>query len=88
MDTQLKNLFFIENSNTSYKSSHQRCSVEIGVLKNFTKFTGKHLCQRSATLLTKRLCGFTEHLRMAASVHIRLTFISFCSDDYSGKYRS
>ena len=28
-----------------YKSSHQRCSVKKGILKNFTKFTGKHLCQ-------------------------------------------
>ena len=27
------------------RSSHQRCSIKIGVLKNFTKFTGKHLCQ-------------------------------------------
>ena len=26
-------------------SSHQRCSIKKGVLKNFTKFTGKHLCQ-------------------------------------------
>ena len=23
----------------------QRCSVKKGVLRNFTKFTGKHLCQ-------------------------------------------
>ena len=23
----------------------QRCSVRKGVLRNFTKFTGKHLCQ-------------------------------------------
>ena len=29
----------------SIRSSHQRCSAEIGVLKNFTKFTGKYLCQ-------------------------------------------
>ena len=46
------------------RSSHQRCSI--GVLKNFTKFTGKLLCQslffnkvaslRPATLLKKRLC--------------------------------
>ena len=28
-----------------FRSSHQMCSIEIGVLKNFTKFTGKHLCQ-------------------------------------------
>ena len=27
------------------KSSHQRCSVEKGVLRNFTKFTVKHLSQ-------------------------------------------
>ena len=43
----------------------QRCSVK-GVLKNFTKFTGKHLCEslffdkvsgyRPTTLLKKRLC--------------------------------
>ena len=45
------------------KSSHQRCSVRKGVFRNFTKFTGKHLCQSpflnkvaglgSATLLKK-----------------------------------
>ena len=47
------------------RNNHQRCSVRKGVLKNFEKFTGKHLCQsllfnkiealRSATLLKKRL---------------------------------
>ena len=47
------------------RSSHQRCSMKKGVLKNFTKFTGKHLCQslffnkvaglRPAALLKKRL---------------------------------
>ena len=25
------------------RSSHWRCSIEKGVLKNFAKFTGKHL---------------------------------------------
>ena len=48
----------------SFRSSHQRCSVKKGVLRNFEKSTGKHLCQslflvklhaRSATLLKKRL---------------------------------
>ena len=28
-----------------FRSSHQRCSVKKGVLRNFAKFTGKHLCQ-------------------------------------------
>ena len=27
------------------RSCHQRCSVRQGVLRNFEKFTGKHLCQ-------------------------------------------
>ena len=54
----------------------QRCSVKKGVLRNFTKFTGKHLCQslffnkvaglRPATLSKRRLwaqvfsCEFCE----------------------------
>ena len=47
------------------KSSHHRCSIKKGVLKNFTKFTGKILCQSlffnkiagliPAALLKKRL---------------------------------
>ena len=47
------------------RNSHQRCSVKIDVLKNFGKFTGRHLCQSlflnkaaslsPATLLKKRL---------------------------------
>ena len=50
---------------TLSRSSHRRCSVTRGVLGNFGKFTGKHLCQslffnkvaglRPATLLKKRL---------------------------------
>ena len=27
------------------RGRHQRCSVKKGVLRNFAKFTGKHLCQ-------------------------------------------
>ena len=37
--------FFI----SMFRSSHQRCSIEIGVFKHFTKFTGKHL--KPATFL-------------------------------------
>ena len=28
-----------------FRSSHRRCSVRGGVLRNFTKFTGKRMCQ-------------------------------------------
>ena len=61
------------------RSSHQRCSMKKGVLRNSTKFTGKHLCQRlffnkvaglrPATLLKKSLwhrcfpVNFVEFLR-------------------------
>ena len=48
-----------------FRSNHWRCSVKKGVLKNFAKLTGKHLClslffnkvasRRSATLLKKKL---------------------------------
>ena len=30
---------------SNYRSSHQRCSIKKGVLRNFTKFKGKHLSQ-------------------------------------------
>ena len=53
------------NDVNDYRSSHRSCSVINGVLRNFTKFTGKHLCQslsfnkvagvRPAILLKKRL---------------------------------
>ena len=39
------------------RSNNQRYSIEIGVLKNFTKFTGKHLCQ---SLFFNRLYRFTQ----------------------------
>ena len=44
----LKNSWFYNRmlrSMVSNRSSHRRCSVKKGVLRNFTKFTGKHLCQ-------------------------------------------
>ena len=47
------------------KSSHRRCSIKKGALRNFAKYRGKHLCQSSffhkiaglgpATLLKKKL---------------------------------
>ena len=50
---------------SSTRSSHQRCSMKKGILRNFTKLAGKHLCQslffnkvlclRPASLLKKRI---------------------------------
>ena len=36
--------YLFQEPNGEDKSSHQRCSVKKGVLKNFANFTGKHLC--------------------------------------------
>ena len=54
-------------NNHRFRSSHRGCSVKKDVHKNFTKFTGKHLCQSlffnkvaglgPATLLKKRDSG-------------------------------
>ena len=47
------NTFFYA-ATTGSRSSHQRFSVKKDVLKNFTNFTGKHMCwgrARHATLL-------------------------------------
>ena len=41
------------------RSSHRRCSVRKGVLKNFSKFTGKHLCQRLYFNKAEGLLKFT-----------------------------
>ena len=38
-------------------SSHRRCSVKEGVLRNFAKFTGKH---RKASLAQVFFCEFCE----------------------------
>ena len=36
---------FIMDLAKSIRSSHRRCSVKNGVVRNFSKFTGKHSCQ-------------------------------------------
>ena len=35
----------METEGETFRSSHWRCSVRKDVLRNFTKLTGKHLCQ-------------------------------------------
>ena len=37
---------YLETRTSNYRSSHWRCSVKKGVLRNFAKFTEKHMCQR------------------------------------------
>ena len=49
-----------------FRSSHQRCSVRKGVLRKFTKFTGKHMCQSLYFNKVAGLCfpvNFVKFLR-------------------------
>ena len=41
-------------------SSHRRCSIEKGVLKNLTKFSRKHLCQ---SLFFNKVAGLKPYDR-------------------------
>ena len=65
------------------KSSHRRCSVRKGVLRNFAKFTGKYLCQslffKKETVAHVFSCEFskisknnffTEYLWTTASIFV------------------
>ena len=49
---------------TNTNSSHRGWSVRKGVLRNFAKFTGKHLCQAfpSEFLEISKNIFFTEHI--------------------------
>ena len=44
---------------TRERGSQQRCSIKKGVLKNFTKFTGKHLCQ---SLFFNKVAGLSQQV--------------------------
>ena len=42
---------------STVRSSHRRCSVKKGVLGNFAKFTGEHLCQ---SLFFNKVAGLRQ----------------------------
>ena len=75
----------------NYRSSTHRCSMRKYILRNFTKYTGKHLCQslfiKKKTLAQVLFCEFceiskniffTEHLWTTASI-IRISLSLFFS---------
>ena len=80
------------------RNSHRRCFVKIGILKNFAKFTEKHLClslfliklqaSRAATLLKRdsKNTYFEDHLREIPSEKKTLKFKDPCfSEKSAGK---
>ena len=78
-----------------YGSSHRRYSIKKGVLKNFAKFTGKHLCRslffkkvaslRPTTFLFKK--GF-RHRRQVFSCEVYEIFKNTFFTDTSGRLLS
>ena len=59
--------YFLQSISNIIRNSHQKCSMKKGVLRNFTKFTGKHLCQslflirlQKETLAQVFSCNFCE----------------------------
>ena len=70
----LKNLIYIsvQNIHSSFRSSHQRCSMKKGVLKKFANYAGKHLRLEQVfsyefSEISKNT-SFTEYLWRTASV--------------------
>ena len=53
-------------------SSNRRCSIKKGVLKNFVKFTAKHLCQGLGQMFS---CEFCEIFRNTFFTG----YLSFCN---------
>ena len=62
LNTNLRSIFWY------YRSSHQKCSMKKGVLRNFGKFKGKHLCY--SLCFNKVADLLYEHLRTTASSDI------------------
>ena len=56
----IENPVNIQNFSPVFKSSHQRCSVRKGVLRNFAKFTGKYPCQ---SLFFNKVAGLRQSLK-------------------------
>ena len=62
----------------SIRSSHQRCSVRKGVLRNFAKFLNFFKRETLAQVFSCELCKIskdifvTEHLRASASIDLTL----------------
>ena len=58
--------------NVQGRSSHQRCSIQKGVLKDFAKFTGKHLRQ---SLFFNKVAGLRHR-------GFRVNFVKFFKDNF------
>ena len=58
MEKSSKSDELLQNKCSFIRSNHRRCSVKKGVLKNFSKFIGKHLCW---SLFLNKITGWGLH---------------------------
>ena len=72
----------------NFRSNHWRCSVRNGVLRNFAKFTGKHLCH---SLFFNKVAGLTFLQKIVKSSHpevfLRKGVLKICSK-FKGEHSS
>ena len=61
-------IFCVFCISSNKRSSHRKCSVKKGALRNFAKFTWKHPCQSLFLIMLQAYTFFIEHLRTTASV--------------------
>ena len=57
-----------------YRSSYQSCPTKKGVLRNFTKFTGKHMCQS----LFNKVAGFMPSTLLKKETLAQVFSSEFC----------
>ena len=57
------------------RSSHRRCSLREGVLRNFAKFTGKHQCQ---SLFFNKAAGFRPVTLLEKDIPAQMFSCEFC----------
>ena len=62
---QLQSSFF-SKALVCFRSSYQRCSMKKGVLRNFAKLAGQHLCQ---SLFLNKVAGLKETLAQVFPVN-------------------
>ena len=69
----------------TYRSSHPQVFCEKGVLGNFTKFIGKHLCQslffNKVACLRPQACNFIKKQALA-QVFFSVNFVKFLSTPF------
>ena len=79
----LEKIIIVLDIINQFRSSHQRCSMQKGVLRNFIKFTGKHLCQ--SLFFNKVVASGLQHYQKKRLCHrcFPVNFVKFLRTSFS-----